>query len=319
MIMGTPSLMTTTLKNGDWLKEFFAYAGKHKCLPSVLNYHFYPIGEENNLNTELILYPQIILEINEDAMKETIYHAKKLIKDNQWPIQDIYITEWNSTISQRDLLNDTAHKAVYIIKNILENYDAIGSFGYWTLSDFIEEIKVSDTLYHGGMGLFTYNGIRKSAFYAYTLLNMLGDTLIGRGEGYFITKDNARIQIILYNYQHYSDLYATGELFDMTFNNRYTPFPDATNKKVLVPLRDLSETDYILTDTILNRNHGSSFDKWVDLGALPLDTKKETDYLKSISIPKITKQEVQVKNGYLNISRTLTPLEVRFIEVRPSN
>jgi beta-xylosidase/AraC-like DNA-binding protein len=312
---GSPSMMTDTIVEKDWFKAFITYGRKQDCLPDFIHYHFYPVSHENDLNSDLIIHSNIVIDSDPDAFKNNIYSVKKTLKNLALDNKALYVTEWNSTISQRDLLNDTAFKATYIIKNILENYDALDSFGYWMISDFIEEVKMSEELFHGGMGLYTYNGIKKSSYYAFVLLNKLGDTLIGRGEGYFITKHKSKYQIILYNYQHFSTLYAAGELFDMTFTSRYTPFPNPTVKKFVIPLSDLTDEEYILTDTILNKDHGSSFDKWVELGALNLETQDESNYLKSISIPRITKQRLNVEKDYLTISRELQPHEVRFIEI----
>lgn len=44
-------------------------------------------------------------------------------------------------------------------------------------------------LFFGGLGLFTVNGIPKASYYAYTLLQQLGDQFLGRGDEYFITRE----------------------------------------------------------------------------------------------------------------------------------
>lgn len=74
-----------------------------------------------------------------------------------------------------------------------------------------------DQLYFGGLGLFTANGIPKASCYAFTLLRELGDTLLGKGDGWIATKQNDDFIILPYNYRHFSQLYARGERFDMTF------------------------------------------------------------------------------------------------------
>lgn len=319
ILFGGPSIMTTTIEEGTWINEFLDYCTRNDCYPEFLNYHFYPniLDQNTQLNKGIIIKPNLVIRYSEDAFKDNIYLVKNNAKINKWDINKIYVTEWNLSISHRELLNDTAFKAPYIIKNILENFDQLASFGYWSLTDFIEEVKMSHNLFHGGMGLYTYNGIKKSSYFALTLLSRLGNTLLGKGDGYFITKTESSYQIILYNYVHFSPLYSSGELFDMTFTNRYTPFPDEFNRKFILPLADLTHKSFTITDTILNRRNGSSFDKWIELGALPLETTAETDYLKAISIPKLMKQRLNVKNNYLTISRELEPHEVRLIEIHP--
>ena len=84
----------------------------------------------------------------------------------------IYLSEWNNTPSQQDLLNDTCFKSCYIVKNILENYDRLDSFTYQALTDLMADDALPNKLFFGGLGLFTVNGIPKASYYAYTLLQM---------------------------------------------------------------------------------------------------------------------------------------------------
>lgn len=316
IIFGCPSLMTPTIENGEWVTIFLDLCKKHQCNPGFLNFHFYPLDLEDNVLTgQAQTFTHIIFRKSPDALKDSIYQILRNSKLFHWDIDTIYLTEWNSSISHRDLLNDTAFKAPYIVKNILENYDRLDSFGYFFLTDFAEEVKLANDLFHGGLGMFTYNGVKKSIYFAFCLLNKLGNRLIGKGNGYFITKEKESYQIMLYNYQHFSDLYASGELFDMTFVNRYTPFPNTKNKKFIIPLNEMPNSDYIITETILNQEHGSAFDKWVELGAVPLETQDDINYLKSVSVPYIKKRYISVIDNHITISFELEPHEVRLVEI----
>jgi xylan 1,4-beta-xylosidase len=318
IIFGSPSFMYSSLEVGEWVKDFMDFCTENGCVPKFFNFHFYPITLEENPSPSLEKSSQLVLDKSENALKEHLMKILKNIKVNNWNVNHLYMTEWNSSISHRELLNDTAFSSAYITKNILENYDDIDSFGYWVLSDFIEEVKMVGELFHGGLGLFTYNGLKKSQFYAFTLLSKLGSHLIARGDSYFITKEKDSFKVMLYNYQHYSDLYASGELFDMTFTNRYTPFPNPKIKKILLPFAELENGEYIIIETIINKDHGSAFDKWVELGAMPIETAEELEYLKAVSVPKITKRKITVDNNLLTLSVELQPHEVRLIEIKPS-
>lgn len=116
---------------------------------------------------------------------------------------------------------------LYVCRNILKNYNRLDSFGNWTLTDLIEELPLTDELFHGGMGLFTRNGIKKPAYYAFVFLNLLDDILLRRDEGYFITTNgHGNYTILLYNYNHFSSFYAQGIFFDSSPESRYEVFPD---------------------------------------------------------------------------------------------
>lgn len=315
---GGPSIMSETFVNGIWIKKFGDYCTKNNCNPDFFNFHFYPLEIDlNTVNSNLHQKPRLILNKNENIFRDTIQKIHSIIHNINLKNIPLFLTEWNSSVSHKDLLNDTTFKASYLAKNILENYDVIDSFGYWSLSDFIEEARLPKDLFHGGLGLFTYNKIKKPQYHVLTMINKLGDSLISNGDGYFITKKNNSYQVILYNYQHFSNLYASGELFDMTFTNRYTPFVNPKVKKLLLTLSNLEFDNYVLKETIVNRTYGSCFDKWIEMGGYSLETSEEVEILNNLSSPMIKKQLVQAKEGIYNLSVELEPHEVRLIELKP--
>jgi len=319
----SPVFHDTLAGSNNWSDTFIDFCKSNDCLPDFINMHFYPMnlsGQDPTTisrKTHSKMRRYLVYMDSENALKENIHCIKKKLKEYDLNSDKLYLIGWNSSISHNELLNDTAYKAAYIAKNILENYDTLESFGYWQISDFTEEVKIKNELFHGGQGFFTYNRIKKSHYHVFQMLNKLGDTLIKKENGLFITTDGDSIQIILYNYQHYSKLYASGQLFDMTFNNRYTPFQKSNTLKVILPLTNLCETSYQLTETIVNKYHGSSFDKWIELGGLPLESKNDIEYLKAASIPRIQKKILTTENDTLTIIAELEPHEVRLIEIKP--
>lgn len=226
------------------------------------------------------------------------------------------MTEWNLTFSHRNLINDTCFKSCYILKNLLRNYDRLDSFGYWSLTDLIEENAFPDELFHGGLGIYTMNGLRKNVFYAFYFANMLGDELLESGEGYFITKKEDSYQIITYNYVHYGDLFAAGELFDITRTSRYSAFNMSRQLTISATLTDVENGRYEVREYFVNRHHGSAFDLWVGFGGLPLGPK-DTELLKGLCVPGYHVDYRMAEAGTLTYKATLEALEIRFAEIRP--
>ncbi len=82
------------------------------------------------------------------------------------------------------------------------------AFGYWTLSDLIEERPLlQPALFHGGFGLMTMNGLPKTGWTALTLLQHLGEQKIGSGDGWFAAHSGSSIQLLFYHYCHYDNLH----------------------------------------------------------------------------------------------------------------
>lgn len=194
--------------------------------------------------------------------------------------------------------------------------DALESFCYWSLSDWTGESAIPSELFFGGLGLFTKNGIPKASFYALTLLRRLSNLCIGQGPGWYATKvrDTSceEFQIMLYNYRHFSHLYALGERFDMTFTDRYTPFSPEQSMDTDISLTDLPEGSYAVREISIGRKAGSAFDRWVSMGAVELEPD-ELINLEGHSRPSITKYTVHTKNGVLKLDIMLEMLEVKLI------
>jgi xylan 1,4-beta-xylosidase len=227
----------------------------------------------------------------------------------------VYLTEWNSTVSHRDPLNDTCFKSAYIIKNLLENYDRITGFGYWLLSDYHDEFLQNRQLFHGGLGLFTVNGIPKPSYYAYVMLAHLGDTLVSQGKGWFITEQRGTYRILLYNYYHFNDAYAKEIGVNTTYTERSSVFPDKAKKIFNLSIPAL-KGKYVITHTYVNEHHGSVFNAFVRMGAVEPLSPDDVTYLASVSVPQIKKSVEEFDTG-LSISTTLEPLEIRLIEIKP--
>lgn len=203
----------------------------------------------------------------EDYISYYLHQQKKVMENLGITNLSIVLSEWNSTIWQRDLCNDTSYKSAYIFKNILENYDELEGMGYWSLGDNIEELLPSELLFHGGFGLFTRNSLPKAAYRAFELLNKMGDTFIEQGKGYFITRDRDRVQVYLYNYAHYDTLYRYRHTTHMTVTDRYTVFNACQPKQYSILLKGLDSGQYNIHQYTVGCSGGSAYDAWVKMGA----------------------------------------------------
>lgn len=314
---GSPS-MFFYLTSRKWGEEFVKWCRNNDCLPDFMNLHYY----DNDYTDEVLkkMRPPFFLTHNrlntdENAFTKAIASMKENFADLGIGDLPVYLTEWNLTVSHRNLLNDTCFKSCYLVKNILENYDALDSFGYWLLTDFIEETQPAPECFHGGQGIFTYNGIKKPPFYAFSFINRLGDQLLAHGNCYFITRTARKIAIVLYNYEHFNHLFACGETFDMTFTERYTPFSQLGWLNIKLALTNIPAGFYTIREHTLGQNSGSAFDEWVKMGAKMIDWR-DTAYLKNVSVPALHIREEQISGEGFAIDMILKPLEVRLIEIQ---
>lgn len=304
----------------NWYMDFLKWCELHECVPDCLNFTYYDtkvFSQPNSSRESFGFVYMMSLSENPDGLKDFVTQVLRERKTLGLGNIPVYLTEWNNTPSQQDLLNDTCFKSCYIVKNILENYDRLESFGYWSLTDLMSDGPLPQRLFFGGLGLFTVNKIPKASFYAFCLLRELGSRLLGRGDGYFVTKENGSYQILLYNYEHFSHLYANGEKFDMTELDRYTVFPNADSVTVCLTLTGLAPGAYDITETVLNRAHGSSFDQWIKMGGIEPVSDTEIRYLRSMSLPGYFRRtETAGSDGILRLTAVMDLLEVRLVTLR---
>lgn len=304
----------------NWYIPFLNWCRSHKCMPDYLNFHYYDtsIKQESRRGKQSFGFvDSMTLRDTPDGFRDFVNQVVSEREQLGLSRLPIFLTEWNNTPSQQDLLNDTCFKSCYIVKNILENYDRLDSFGYWSLTDWMGEAPLPSELFFGGLGLFTVGGIPKASYHALWLLRQLGDTLVGRGDGWFATRQGSRYILIMYNYRHFSHLYALGERFDMTFTDRYTPFEPTQNLDVHLSLSDVANGKYLVREITLSRKSGSAFDKWLEMGAMELNSTREFRTLEALSTPMCSKYVAEAKAHTLELDAMLEMLEVRLMTVEP--
>lgn len=330
LMIGAPGRIIT-LDSGDFIDEFFAFCRERSCVPDFVPLHFYPHDDVNNMLqaervnafNKLEPYRKLLKEFvsisaNPDFLKDMLIEEKKLLDKHGLADTDVYLTEWNSTAYHRELTNDTTYKAAYIVKNIIDNLDRIEGFGYWLLSDNIEEMAAPPQLFHGGLGLIAQYGIPKAGMLAYELLAKLGDRLVARGDRYIVTAGKGGYQLLAFNYCHFDELYAMGDISFIDHLNRYSGFKDNKTVKLEIEWKGLPAGKYKMVTRTISRKRGSSFDRWVEMGAPdPISTEDAEDLIASARPYKHHRfVEVEEGQGFSSVS-VLEPHGVELIELMP--
>lgn len=97
-------------------------------------------------------------------MKNQLESVNTLLSGGMQNDIPLIIDEWDSTLWQRDSVNDTCYHSAYIAKNIMENFKSVHAMAQAVTSDFSEENQLGQDIFFGGTGLFTSNGLKKADF-----------------------------------------------------------------------------------------------------------------------------------------------------------
>lgn len=308
--VGGPSITHGAILGSNWLEDFLDFCNKNTVSLDFLSVHIYPeyvslegIDENIVQNKDYKSASKIISGIKKIYYdKNHTFNTLKSVNNKLRAVfnndVEIHVTEWNASSLNGNLIHDTSYVATFIIKNVLQCIGITNSLGYWTFTDLIEENKLGVSSFHGGFGLFNKDGLKKSSYYAYYLLSKLGDKIIEQGEDYIVTKKDENIQILAYNYAYFDDLFLHGDTSALNPRERYSIYEAKALKEIEFSITALNGY-YKITNYKLNRENGSVFDDWVELGAPENMNKEELQYLKGQAQPKTEIRELKLQGEFI--------------------
>lgn len=291
--VGGPALGYGSLWNDTWAEEFLAHCSDRQVPLDFFSFHVYseyPFQKEENDRLTTIMPPSFYME--------SIERLKAKLSVTSYRDVELFMTEWNFSLYDRNLVHDTAFMAPFVIYHALTTLGTMKGLAFWSFTDVFEESIVPSSHFYGGFGLMNRDGLRKPSYYAFELLHRLGDQIIARGDGYFATRhSDGSVQLLLYHYVHVDQLFASGDWSELSDMNRYAVFEEKGNKRFHIRLEGLVGS-YKMTSYLLDREHGSVFDEWVRLGTPQFLTEEELHYLDARSGPVMNTRMIHAEQGW---------------------
>lgn len=321
---------------GDpWVQSFIAFARQHRLVLDFYSFHVYQLTVENkredaDSKMQSLMQSLNLNDVNPVELMKTlpgvrlgdenvIPRAVKSIIDETSEIplsgREYWITEWNANTDCRDLIHDTCYMAAFIVRTALLCGPYVEGMGYWTATDLHEEFRLPQSLFHGGFGLLTYNGIKKAGFHALAFLAKLGEEIVLQQEGIIVTRRGDDYQILLYQYCHYNELYSHFDYSQISPKSRYGIFQERNAKRINIQLDGLIGGTYTMDQMRVNRHQGSSYDAWVAMGAPDELSVEGKSHLQRMSEPSFRTWKEEVV-GSIQLEVDLEPHEIQLILLR---
>ncbi len=178
-----------------------------------------------------------------------------------------------------NFIYDTAYMLPYIINNEVNNRPSLDFLKAFDVLD--KQVSLTNEVFFGYPGFINDKGIKKPSYYAYYLLNKLGDTLVAKDDGYIVTKSDNEYQILLYSHHDDIDKLLTLESFSKLRGTK-----NATARKLSLNIVNVPSAIKI-TNYEINEKIGSSYNYWMDMGRPKRLNKEEKEILHKASFPKI--------------------------------
>lgn len=240
----------------------------------------------------------------------------KLLGSSAYPNAERHYTEWSSSPSPRDPVHDTAFMASFIVGNNWRARDLMDSLSFWVISDVFEECRVGDTPFHGGFGLVNIQGLKKASYHGYWFLSRLGEEVLAEGDSYAVTRRyDGTLAILLWNYCHYRDDANDSRLLAAAKPGDIYDLFDARPAREFTLNLDGVGTSVRLQTTRFDREHGSVYDAWVDMGAPQHILPTDLEVLRRRMELDVSVQRVVAPENTLEWIITVQPFGVTLLEI----
>lgn len=225
-------------------------------------------------------------------------------------IEEYKIEITNEEFYSEDTINfifDTNYMLPYIINDVCNGGKFSDTLRAFDILD--KQVNLTNEVFFGYPGLINDKGIKKPSYYAYYLLNKLGNILVTQGNGYVVTKSNKEYQILLYSYHDNIDKLVPFDTFFKLRGNK-----NITAKKLSLNIVNIP-SDVRITSYEINEKSASSYNYWIDMGKPKKLNKEENQILHDASFPKISFKNLK-KSTIINLQCELKGYEALLILIK---
>ncbi len=268
-----------------WEPELIEYCHQNEVPIDFISTHSYGVTQgflDEYGGHGTVLNP-IELSVSSDVIQ-----SRKEISESKYPDLELHYTEWSASYTPADPIHDSYHEAAYVLQKMKDAGDAPQSMSYWVFTDIFEEPGPRFTPFHGGFGLLNTQGIKKSAYHAYVMLNQLGGTeLENPDKSSWTAKDaDGNVQLLFWDF--------TYTLPDSINNQDYysQDLPAASLGKVQVDIKGLDAGDYKLEVFQTGYRVNDPYTAYIDMDSPAQLSREQEETLKSVSTGKELTSEV---------------------------
>lgn len=286
---------------------------RSKEKPSFISLYCYPYPGKKGSNGKK---PE--LSMDQNYVKNYMNKAVKMIKESGIQVNDIHISEWSFTVSNRNNLNDSCVKGAYLTKNILDivGVEGINLVGYWIGSDLFADFYDSSEFLNGSGGLLTKNGIEKPSYYAFKFMKRLDGNIVKKGENYIVVSQGVcNYKIVCHNFKNFNYQYCLKDEDQLEIEKIDELLEDNKNMKMDFEFEVPRGGRYLVRIHSVSKKHGSIQDEWINMGKPEEMMQEDINYLSRITIPHISVKYVESRNNKLNFSICLEANEINYIEI----
>jgi xylan 1,4-beta-xylosidase len=294
-----------------WVPELLAYAKSNDLPVDFVTTHTYGV-EEGFLDE----YGQSDRKLspNPDSIIGDVRRVRKEIEASAYPGLPLYITEWSTSYNPRDKVHDSYISAPWILTKLRGTRGYAQAMSYWTYSDLFEEPGPPGAPFHGGFGLMTRDGVRKSSWFAYKYLNALrGKDIPSTDEAVFAAADGKKTSVLVWDWQNREQPTSNGVYYGK-------PIPATPSRPVQLNLRGVAPGSYQMQVRRTGYKANDAYTAYLEMGS---PKELSADQLQKLQDLTTDKPEVDRKvrvgsNGKLQWNLPMRSNDIVLVTLEPA-
>jgi xylan 1,4-beta-xylosidase len=294
-----------------WVEQFLTFCCDNELPVDFVSCHPYPTDwalDEHGTGLKLTR--------GVGATPRDLARLHGIVKMSEYPNAEIHLTEWSSSSSPRDHTHDYPQAATFVVRANLESIGQADSLAYWTFTDVFEENGAGDTMFHGGFGMITLQGVVKPTFHAYRFLHALGDELLSSGPGGVVTRHQATGELTALAYHYPSEMPLSVPATFEARDKAEETLALGTAETLRVALTGLRPGAAFVAE-LLDPTHGNAIGAWQEMKAPEAPSREQTDVLRRAARGTRLETVHADAEGRLQLERTLESWAVMLLkEVR---
>lgn len=299
-----------TEKKSAYIRTFYKKFINSGTAPDFMTLYCYAYDSREE-NGKIISDPSS----DEDFVSHVIENARRDLGELAAD-RELCLTEWNLTISDRNLMNDSCFKGAYLMKNYIDMLGQTDMAAYFRGTDRVSESYDTDAFLFGGTGLLTRSGIYKPMAFAVYFLNRLYSQYIGKGSNYLATKDgHGNYGIVCHNCRKlsYNYYYVEEDNLDRDHLSKY--FEDMDGLMLHLNIRGVENGIYRMKIYRVNDESGSVQSVWREMEFESGFSRDDLHYIQRVCGPKMSMQKVQAGDGCVRIDISMMANEIAYISL----
>lgn len=184
-----------------WVPETIDFCSKNNVPLDFISTHTYGVSQGY---LDEFGGSGTVLNKDDSSISGDVINSRKQIAASAKPNLELHYTEWSTSYTPADPIHDSYHSAAYILQKLKQVGNAANSMSYWVFTDIFEEPGPRFTPFHGGFGLLNTQGIKKPAYFSYSLLNKLGETELKNTDSSSWAAKNTKgdVQLLFWDYTY---------------------------------------------------------------------------------------------------------------------